>query len=30
MIKASAESFICQYESMNKLFERITKKSEIY
>ena len=30
MIKASAESFIYQYESMNKLFERITKKSEIY
>ena len=29
MIRASAEAFACQYDSMNQLFQRITKKVDM-
>ena len=29
MIRASAEAFACQYDSMNQLFQRITRKVDM-
>ena len=29
MIRSSAEAFACQYDSMNQLFQRITKKVDM-